>query len=154
MVLASHYPQFATDLVNERPYDFHPEPFALVRLKVRRQPGTIVCDRYEMTMRRRRFESNDDPAFAVFSRIGDQLADNEAERTTQLRRDAATVTLDDDRVSRHAEGQEAGEILTKARKILLQLHGLLTVEKMQAPMDVSERQDAIGGDRQLSSRFC
>jgi hypothetical protein len=62
----AHDDELAIDLPDESLDNFHPEPFAILRPKFRWQPRTIVRDRYNVTMKRWRFKSNDDFAFAMF----------------------------------------------------------------------------------------
>jgi len=71
LVFTAHDVQLVIDFIDKSLYDFHSKTFAIVKLEIGWQPGAVVFDRYEVIRRRRRFKSNDNPAIAVFSRVGD-----------------------------------------------------------------------------------
>jgi len=65
-VFAAQDEQLAIDLRDKGLDDFHPETFAVFKLEFRWHSWAVVCNRYQVTARQRRFESNDDFTLAVF----------------------------------------------------------------------------------------
>src|SRR5450432_4006661 len=80
VVVASADPQFTANLSYERSNDPHSQSFAGAGVEPFRQGRAIIGNRKRVAMFRSGLQPDGDPAFAVFSRIGDQLAGDEAKR--------------------------------------------------------------------------
>jgi hypothetical protein len=99
VVIASTNPQFTTDPYDKRPNNVQSQSFAGGWIESVRQNGAIIGDRQRVALSEIWFQPDRDPAFAVLSRVRDQLVDDEAERNAGDGRQLDIDSLDDDDLS-------------------------------------------------------